>query len=194
MRLPRVLVAGPWLALLTFLLNFLPIAAATADSVEVKGVSFPATFEAQDRTFTLIGYGLFEYMIWDAYAGAYYQAEATPEPAPLSDIPRYLELAYFYAIDAEDFAQATRDTVRDNLDRASYSRLETALEDFNSDYRDVVPGDRYALSWDGDQLRLALNDQVLYQGDDLALANALFGIWLGDKPLNEAFRDALLDR
>jgi hypothetical protein len=114
--------------------------------------------------------------------------------APLSDIPRYLELAYFHDIDAEDFAEATRDTVRDNLERASYTRLDAALEDFNGHYRDVEPGDRYALSWDGEQLRLALNDETLYQGDDLALANALFSIWLGEKPLGEAFRDALLDR
>ncbi|HSP57082.1 MAG TPA: chalcone isomerase family protein [Halomonas sp.] len=179
--------AAPWLVLLTLL-------PAAADNVTVKDVSFPVSFETHDQTFTLIGHGLFEYMIWDAYAGAYYQAEATPEPAPLSDVPRHLELAYFHGIDAEDFAEATRDTVRDNLDPTGYARLEAALEDFNGHYRDVVPGDRYALSWDGEQLRLALNDETLYQGDDLALANALFGIWLGEKPLGESFRDALLGK
>lgn len=189
MHPPLAWTTGPRLVLLTLLST-----AAAADSVEVKDVSFPTSFEAHDQTFTLIGHGLFEYMIWDAYAGAYYQAEAAPEPAPLSDIPRHLELAYFHGIDAEDFAEATRDTVRGNLDRTSYARLEATLEDFNDHYRDVAPGDRYALSWDGEQLRLALNDQTLYQGADPALANALFGIWLDEKPLSEAFRDALLDR
>lgn len=187
MRLPLAWAAGPWLVLLTIL-------PAAADNVTVKDVSFPASFEAHDQTFTLIGHGLFEYMIWDVYAGAYYQAEATQQPAPLSDIPRHLELAYFHAIDAEDFAKSTRDTVRDNLDRASYADLEAALEDFNGHYRDVAPGDRYALNWDGEQLRLVLNDETLYQGEDPALANALFGIWLGGKPLSVAFREALLDR
>ncbi|SFU93046.1 chalcone isomerase family protein [Halomonas korlensis] len=187
MRLPLAWAVGPWLVLLTFL-------PAAADSVTVKDASFPVSFEAHDQTYALIGHGLFEYMIWDAYAGAYYQAEATQQQAPLSDVPRHLELAYFHGIDAEDFAKATRDTVRDNLDRTRYARLEAALEDFNGHYRNVVPGDRYALSWDGEQLRLALNDQTLYQGGDPALANALFGIWLAVKPLSEAFRDALLDR
>lgn len=43
-------------------------------------------------------------------------------------------------------------------------------------------------------LLLALNGERLYTGDDPALASALFGIWLGDRPLRDDFRDALLGR
>lgn len=166
----------------------------SADTVRVKQASFPTSFEANGTSYTLMGHGLFEYMIWDAYAGAYYQAANTPQPAPQTDVPRHLELEYFHAIEADDFAKATRDTVRDNLDNASYNALIPALRDFNDHYRDVEPGDRYALRWDGQQLSLALNDETLYQGQNLALANALFGIWLGEAPLNKNFRNALLGR
>ena len=133
-------------------------------------------------------------MIWDAYAGAYYQAQGFPRPAPQSDVPRRLELEYFHAIEAEEFAEATLKSVRKALDEERYAELASPLEAFSERYRDVTPGDRYALGWDGDRLTLALNGETLFEGDDPALANALFGIWLGEEPLGEGFRDDLLGR
>ncbi|MGM0536649.1 MAG: chalcone isomerase family protein [Pseudomonadota bacterium] len=167
---------------------------ATAETVEIEGARFPATLETDERRYERIGHGLFRYMIWDAYAGAYYQAQGFPRPAPQSEVPRRLELEYFHAIEAEEFAEATRKSVREALDDSRYDALSSSLEAFNERYRDVVPGDRYALGWDGDRLTLALNGETLFEGDDLTLANALFGIWLGEEPLGEAFRDDLLGR
>lgn len=63
-----------------------------------------------------------------------------------------------------------------------------------ANYRDAAPGDRYALTWTGDELRLSLNDEVLYRSDNQALAAALFAIWLGDEPAQEAFKQALLGK
>jgi hypothetical protein len=172
---------------------YLPHAGAN-QMVEVKDARFPRAIEEEGTRYRLIGHGLFRYMIWDAYAGAYYQAEDAPTPAPQSDVPRRLVLHYFHTIEAEEFAEATRETVRDSLDAEEYSAIVSGLQDFNAHYRDVEPGDRYALTWDGDSLTLALNDERLYQGEDPALAAALFGIWLGEEPLGEGFRDALLGR
>lgn len=162
--------------------------------VEIKGARFPATLETGERRYERIGHGLFRYMIWDAYAGAYYQATGYPVPAPLSDVPRRLELEYFHAIEASDFAEVTRERVEEALPGDEFARLAPNLTAFNDRYRDVSPGDRYALGWDGDALTLALNGETLYEGSDLALASALFGIWLGDDPLGEGFRDDLLGR
>ncbi|SEL63251.1 chalcone isomerase family protein [Halomonas daqiaonensis] len=167
---------------------------ATAETVEIEGASFPATIETDDRRYERIGHGLFRYMMWDAYAGAYYQAQGFPRPAPLSDVPRRLELEYFHDIEAEEFAEATRKSVREALDDDSYAELASPLKAFNERYRDVAPGDRYALTWNGDHLTLALNGETLFEGDDPALASALFGIWLGEDPLGEEFRDDLLGR
>lgn len=167
---------------------------ATAETVEIKGARFPVALETEERRYERIGHGLFRYMIWDAYAGAYYQAQGFPRPAPQSDVPRRLELEYFHAIEAEEFAEATLKSVRKALDDERYAELASPLEAFSERYRDVTPGDRYALGWDGERLTLALNGETLFEGDDPALANALFGIWLGEEPLGEAFRDDLLGR
>jgi len=75
-----------------------------------------------------------------------------------------------------------------------FNQVEEDIEALNARYRNVEPGDRYVLSWDGEQLRLALNDEVLFEGGDADAASAMFGIWLGETPLGENFRDELLAR
>jgi hypothetical protein len=181
-------------ALVALLLLLAASLAQAADSVEVRGARFATQLDLDGQPLRLVGHGLFRYLIWTAYAGAYYQAPATSEPAPLDAVPRRLELEYFHAIGADDFAAATRDSLRERLGETAYRDLLPALNAFNRAYRSVEPGDRYALSWHHDTLTLALNGETLYAGDDPALASALFGLWLGDRPLRDDFRDALLGR
>lgn len=165
-----------------------------AQTVSEEGQRFERTLEENGQRYELVGSGVFTYMIWTAYAGAYYQAEGETDPRPQSDIPRRLELAYFHGIEAEEFADATTETLQKNLTAYEYSQLEDDINAFNQRYQDVEPQDRYVLSWDGDTLRLALNGEVLFEGGNAELASALFGIWLGERPLGEDFRDALLGR
>ncbi|SER51689.1 Chalcone isomerase-like [Vreelandella subterranea] len=165
-----------------------------AQTVSEKGERFERTLEENGQRYELVGSGVFTYMIWTAYAGAYYQAEGETDPRPQSDIPRRLELAYFHDIEAEEFADATTETLQKNLTAYEYSQLEADVNAFNQRYQDVEPQDRYVLSWDGDTLRLALNGEVLFEGGNTGLASALFGIWLGERPLGDDFRDALLGR
>lgn len=165
---------------------------AAASSVTEQGERFKRVVEENGQRYTLLGSGVFRYMIWTAYAGAYYQLEGEREPQPLSDVPRRLELAYFHEIAAEDFAEATEKTLNDSLTLYEFNQVKESMAQLNQQYRDVVPGDRYLLSWDGDQLRLALNGETLYEDSNAEFANAMFGIWLGERPLGENFRDALL--
>lgn len=165
-----------------------------ASSVTENGESFDRSVVEDGQRYALIGSGVFRYMIWTAYAGAYYQLESETQPQPLSDIPRRLELAYFHAIEASDFAEATEKTLQDTLTLYEFNQIEEPLARLNQRYRDVVPGDRYLLSWNGEQLRLALNGEVLFEEESAEFASAMFSIWLGERPLGDDFRDALLGR
>ncbi|SDL87887.1 Chalcone isomerase-like [Modicisalibacter muralis] len=162
--------------------------------IDVEGVNFDTRLDIDGRSYELLGSGLFTYMIWDAYVGAYYQASGFPRPAPLGDVPRHLVLEYFHAIEAEDFADTTRQGVARNVDDAQLAALSAPLRAFNASYRDVAPGDRYALTWTGDELRLSYNGEVIHRSDSQALASALFAIWLGDDPAQESFKQDLLGR
>lgn len=180
---PVLLVTGLWL-----------VPFAMASSVTENGESFARIVEEAGQRYTLIGSGVFRYMIWTAYAGAYYQLEGETQPQPLSNTPRRLELAYFHAIEASDFAEATEKTLQDTLTLYEFNQIEAPLERLNQRYRDVVPGDRYLLSWNGEQLRLSLNGEVLIEEQSADFASAMFSIWLGEQPLDDDFRDALLGR
>lgn len=173
------------------LLAVTPLASA-AESVEVRGARFATQLDLDGEPLALVGHGVFRYLVWTAYAGAYYQTPEVSEPAPLDAVPRRLELEYFHAIEARDFASVTRDSVRERLGETAYRELLPALNAFTRAYRSVEPGDRYALTWHDDSLTLALNGETLYTGDDPTLASALFGLWLGDQPLRDDFRNALL--
>ena len=170
------------------------VSAAMASSVTERGEQFDRVVEDQGQRYSLLGSGVFRYMIWTAYAGAYYQLEGENEPQPLGDVPRRLELAYFHAISASDFADATEKTLRDSLTLYEFNQIQDSMAQLNQRYQDVSPGDRYLLSWDGEHLRLALNSETLFEDDSAEFARAMFGIWLGERPLGEGFRDALLGR
>jgi len=172
--------------------TFLSASNVLADSVTERGERFERVVEIDGQRYALMGSGVFRYMIWTAYAGAYYQLEGETEPQPLSDVPRRLELAYFHDIEAADFAEATEKTLKESLTLYEFNQIEQDLERLNQRYRDVTPGDRYLLSWDGEWLRLALNGDVVFEDDSAEFASAMFGIWLGEHPLSDAFRDALL--
>lgn len=185
-HMPALLSAALWMgaALLS--------SSAAAESVTERGERFERVVEENGQRYTLLGSGVFRYMIWTAYAGAYYQLEGERDPQPLSDVPRRLELAYFHDIAAEDFADATEKTLSDSLTLYEFNQVKENLEQLKRQYRDVAPGDRYLLSWDGEQLRLALNGETLYEDSSAEFASAMFGIWLGERPLGDEFRDVLL--
>lgn len=178
--------------LLTILLAAPGSKAAT--TVVVDDFHFTQAVDIQDQRLTLKGAGLLRYMVFiKAYAGALYLPDSAPSDPVLAPVAKRLELAYYHAISREDFAKATRAKIRDNVDPDQAQKLSTRIDRLAELYRDVKPGDRYALTYlPGEGTRLSLNgkDLGLIPGDDFA--GAVFSIWLGDHPIDETFRDTLL--
>lgn len=163
-------------------------------TVEVAGVHFERNYQLSSGHLPLRGQALLRYMVFiKAYVGALYLPEDIDHRQVLDPVPRRIELAYFHAIKAADFAKATRKKMADNVSPAEMERLSERLERFNALYRDVQPGDRYALTYlPGQGTALSLNGQQLgiVEGDDFAAA--LFAIWLGPQPIDQTFKKALL--
>jgi hypothetical protein len=60
-------------------------------------------------------------------------------------------------------------------------------------YRDVKPGDRYALTYiPGSGTELSFNGSPLVVIDGADFAAAYFSIWLGKRPLDPGLKDKLL--
>ena len=169
---------------------------AHAGTTTVDGTGFANTLEMDQTQFHLKGAALLKYLVFiKAYAGAFYLPESYTGPQALDDIPKHLVLEYRVAILAGDFADATREKIRESVSSETFERLLPGIESLNRLYRDVEPGDRYALTYiPGTGTRLTYNTDPLGTISGAAFARAVFSIWIGDNPIDIGFRDRLLGK
>ena len=131
-------------------------------------------------------------MFIKAYAGALYLPDEVEGKHALTDVPRCLTLEYRVAIKAEDFATATSESILKSEGSEAYRVLEPDINRLNRLYRDVRPGDRYALTYMPDNgTELSLNGQPLGKITGRDFSRAVFSIWLGPTPIDKRFRDQL---
>ena len=166
-----------------------------ADSVRIEQIDFDRAVTVHNTPLELYGVGLLRYrVVFRAYVGALYLApKASVNEVWNGKTPMRLELEYFWPIRGEDFGEAADPFLKDNLAAEEYERIAERADQLGGMYRDVEPGDRYALTFiPGRGTELALNGAPLgvIEGDDFAAA--YFRIWLGEKPIDKRFRDQLL--
>ena len=186
----------PLKSLLTTFLILLASAFAPlpARAITVEGVTFAREVRIGDATVPLRNAALLRYLLFlKAYVAALYLPADVPPELALADVPRRLEISYLVAIRGEDFDKGAAPVLRRNLSPAELERLQKRLDRLNAAYRDVQPGDRYALSYHpghGTELSLNGNPLVTIEGADFAAA--YFGIWLGREPIDEDLKKSLL--
>jgi hypothetical protein len=189
MKTTKAVAAVLALALLQLAGRGAPVQAAV-----VEGVRFSEAITAGDVDLKLRGAGLLRYMVFiKAYVAAFYLPEGARSAEALADVPKHLEIEYFHAISAADFAKATRSGIAKNVSMMGYERLKPAVEELNALYRDVKPGDRYSLTYlPGKGTTLSLNGAALGTVAGADFAAGLFAIWVGPASLDEGFKKTLL--
>jgi hypothetical protein len=183
-------------AVLTVLmaLSNAPRVPAAPGKATVEGVAFNREVRVDDATLALRGYGLLRYMIFiKAYVAAFYLPESVRSEDALTDVPKHLEIEYFHPIAAQDFGKATSASISQNTSLVTYQGLKPRVDELNALYRDIAPGDRYALTYlPGRGTTLSWNGQPLGTVAGREFAAALFGIWLGPNPLDSNLKNLLL--
>jgi hypothetical protein len=130
-----------------------------------------------------------------AYVAALYLGDGTVGGDALADVPKRLELNYFWSISGAEFGKASDQVLAQNVDAQTLAALRPRLDRINAWYRDVKPGDRYSLTYvPGVGTELALNGNRLGVVDGADFAAAYFRIWLGDSPIDSRLRNQLLER
>jgi hypothetical protein len=177
----------------------IPIAALLAlpaGATQVGGVRFEERLPLGEDELRLHGVALFRYrVVIKAYAAALYLGEGISADRALEDVPRRLEIEYFWEIPAEAFAKVTVEGIARNVDAETMAGLRDRIERFNALYTDVRPGDRYALTYvPGDGTILSLNGVPRGSIAGADFARALFSIWLGEEPFDDSLKTRLLGR
>jgi hypothetical protein len=165
-----------------------------ADAVTIEGVPFADRYQAGTTTLRLNNVGLLRYrVIFKGYVAALYLGEGVRPEQVLTDVPKRLELEYFWSITGPDFGKAAEKILADNFPAAHITSFRSRLDRLNTLYENVKPGDRYALTYiPGVGTELALNGKPkgIIEGADFAAA--YFAIWLGAKPLDVSLKAQLL--
>ena len=170
------------------------LVAPPALGAEIEGVAFPDRYRWSGAQLRLNGVGLLRYRFFiKGYVAALYLGEQVAPERALDDVPRRLDIEYFWSIPAEKLSEAMFEGIARNVDAQMLKHLMETIERFSALYEDVEPGDRYALTYiPGVGTELALNGERkgLVEGDDFS--SALFSIWLGERAFDAALRKRLL--
>jgi hypothetical protein len=192
---PRLVARAAVSMALLFTFSATAIVDTVAHAAEIEGVTFTESVAVNGTPLQLHAVGLLRYRwIIKGYVVALYLGDdAGPERVFNGDTPRRLELHYFYSIKGKSFGGAAEEILARNVDAATYARLAPDIAKMHAAYRDVAPGDRYALTYvPATGTTLTFNDEPLITIAGAEFANAYFQIWLGKDSINNSLRDQLL--
>lgn len=169
-------------------------AAPAAEAKQIEGIRFVPAVSAPDVDLALHGVGVMRWRsVLKVYAAALYLAPGVDPAQALGDVPKRLEIEYFYGFDAADFVRVTKETLPRNASAPALEAMRPRVEALNALYRDVEAGDRYAITYvPGRGTELSLNGAALGLVPGADLARALFAIWLGEDPLDASLKAQLL--
>lgn len=169
--------------------------AVAQEAAEIEDIPFPRVVTVDEDPLPLFGLGLLRYrVLFRGYVGGLYlPPDATPAQT-FEDVPKVLELYYFWDIAGRMFGEAADEHLRRTQKPETLAPLRARLERLHRLYEDVEVGDRYRLTYlPGKGMTLAHNGKELGTIEGADFANVYFSIWLGTEPLNEAFRDQMFD-
>lgn len=184
-----------WAQVLAAVLCVAALTAQPGAAAELEGVHFADQVRAGNTTLRLSCVGLLRYKLFiKAYVAALYLGDGAVTGDALADVPKRLDLSYFWSIGGADFGKAGDQILARSVDAQTLAALRPRLDRINAWYRDVKPGDRYSLTYvPGMGTELALNGNRLGVVEGADFAAAYFRIWLGDNPIDSRLRNQLVE-
>lgn len=163
-------------------------------AAEIEDIPFSEQVEIVDQRLPLFGLGLLRYrVVFRGYVGGLYLPRGVEATQVLSDVPKALELYYFWDIEGRFFGESAITLLERTHGPDRVARMRPQLDRLHALYRDVEAGDRYRLSYvPGRGTTLAYNGEELGTVPGADFARDYFGIWLGEDPINDSFRDQIL--
>ena len=169
-------------------------AAAVVLAGEVAGVKMADTVSVEGKSLKLNGMGLRKKVVFKVYvAGLYLE---TPSPAGeaviASDQTKRMQLSVLRSLKSKQVMEAIEEGFEKNS-KAQMGALKERLGKFGAMISDVVEGDQIVMTYvpgKGTIVSVKGADKGLIEGKDFA--DALFAVWLGNNPVQEDLKKALL--
>jgi len=169
--------------------------APPAWAAEVAGVKIDDKARVADTELSLSGAGLRKRVIFQVYAIGLYvrdsKADLISQPGPKRVLIHMLR-----DVGADQFVGALSEGIKENHSEAQAKALEPRIKELGAtmaSIQEAKKGMSIALDWTGSATQLSIDGKPTgrpIEGEDFY--RALLRIWLGDKPVQEDLKRALL--
>ena len=172
--------------------------ASSVQAAEVAGVRLEDKARVESRDLVLNGAGLRKRLFFNVYVIGLYLAEKKSDAAAIVQMPGPKRAAIHMLRDvgADQFTEALVDGLRANVSEAEFRKLEPRvkeLADIMGQVKEAKKGMTLALDWTGSATQLFVDGKPTGKsigGEDFY--RALLKIWIGDKPVQDDLKKALL--
>lgn len=160
----------------------------------VAGVTMPPTVSAGGKTLRLNGAGLRKKVVFKVYVAGLYLETPSRDPAAIvaADEVRQMRLSLLRNLKGKQVTEAISEGFERNS-KSSLAALQPRLASLNAMVPDVAEGDELTLTYvpgKGTSVMVRGAEKGTVEGKDFA--DALFSVWLGNNPVQEDLKKALL--
>ena len=174
------------------------LAATAASAAEVAGVRIEDKTRVGTADLALNGAGLRKRVFFQVYVIGLYLPQRATTPAAILEQPGPKRVAIHMLRDvgADDFTAALADGIRANHSEAETKALEPRIQELGAimaELKEARKGMAIALDWSGTGTVLSVQGKPMGRpiaGEDFY--RALLRIWVGDKPVQDDLKKALL--
>jgi chalcone isomerase-like protein len=178
-----------------FLVLLVPLVVGAA---EVEGVKIDDKTSVANADLTLNGAGLRKRAFFKVYAMGLYVPQKSTNAAALIDQagPKRVAIHMLRDVGADAFNEALADGIRANHSEADVKTLEPRLKELGAiigSVGEAKKGMRINLDWTGSETQVQIQGKPTGKpiaGQDFY--RALLRVWLGDKPVQDDLKKALL--
>lgn len=188
-----------FMRLMAAVLGALAVAGAVAQTVELDGVKFEPTAQVGAATLLLNGVGVRTRAIFKVYVAGLYVPQKAGDAATLlaQKGARRIVITMLRNVDAETFADALNDGLRNNHGEAQLAAMKASIDALNANLKsagEARKGDVIHFEFVPEAgMRVTINGLArgsVIPGEDFF--TAVLRIWLGDKPVDGSLKKGLL--
>lgn len=185
------------LLVLTFLLSLQFSTVSAQTQLEVNGVTVPRKIEFQNKTLQLNGAGGRSKMWLEVYVQALYLSQLSQDPKFIidSDTEMAIRIEITSSMVSSNKLTKAMNTGFEKSAGSNLEELRPRIEQFKTMLSDAITEkDVFILAYNPlDQtINVIKNDVVKGKIPGFDFKQALFGIWLSDKPVDETLKKHLL--
>lgn len=171
------------------------LVALPAWAADVGGAKIEDRARVSDTELVLRGAGIRKRVFFQVYAIGLYLQERSADPVSQPG-PKRVEMHMLRDVGAEQFSEALSDGIKANHSEAEAKALEPRVQRLAAimaEVKEAKKGMVIALDWTGKATQVLIDGKragAPIEGEDFY--RALLRIWLGDKPVQDDLKKALL--